>query len=182
MESKHVGTDWSCIYGHQELLGWKRCPQQGLGQPQRPGQERWHLLSLLLGLSHVLRHGMLLSSQLGAEILCFLIRQRSPQAVPCGAEQFSQLVPRCSRAGLSSAGLPPPGAVAGPGRSACPSGTAQCFPSDPFNLLFASRNSLCSSCCAVSLAETNRSPRCLQGRRSCLGKSLHPSPSWGTAL
>lgn len=54
---------------------------------------------LLLGLSHVLWHGVLLSSQLGAEMLCFLTQQRSPQAAPCGAEQLSQLVPLADRQG-----------------------------------------------------------------------------------
>lgn len=140
-------------------------------------------LSLLpLGLSHVLQHGMLLSSQLSAEMLRFLIQQKSSPAVPCGAEQIPQLVPCCRQAGLFSASLPPPGDVAGPRCSACPSGTAQCFPSDPLDLLFASSNSLCSGCCAVSLAETNRSPRCLQGSCSCLEESFCPGPSWATAL
>lgn len=106
----------------------------------------------------------------------------NPAKVPPGSSLRSRAVitagPTCRQAGLSAAELPPPGAVAGPGRSACPSGTAQCFPSDPLDLLFASSNSLCSSCRAVSLAETNRSPCCLQ--RSCWEKTLRPGPSWGT--
>lgn len=42
-----------------------------------------------------LGHEVLLSSQLWEEILRFLLQQKSPQAVLCGAEQLSELVPGC---------------------------------------------------------------------------------------